>query len=68
MRFGWTQRVRLLGSVHGVVVQAMTLTLGSSSKGKVTMTENRKGQTDVHFVNPGVGAKLGAHISNIQGT
>ena len=41
---GWTQRARLLGNVHGVFVQAMTLTSGSSSIGKLTITERRRGE------------------------
>ena len=37
-RVGLTQRDRLLGNVHGVVVQPIIATSGSSSNGKLTIT------------------------------
>jgi len=37
VKSGLTARAKLLGKVHGVVVQAMKLQLGSLTKGKVTI-------------------------------
>ena len=46
MKSGWTQSARLLGSVQGVVVQAIILVEGSSSSGKLMMTGGREGERD----------------------
>ena len=43
MKSGWTQSARLLGSVQGVVVQAIILVEGSSSSGKFMMTGGEGG-------------------------
>ena len=37
-----TQRAKLLGRVHGVVVQARKDTEGSSSRGKLTITKKKR--------------------------
>lgn len=38
VKSGWTQRARLDGKVQGVVVQASNDTVGSSTRGKATVT------------------------------
>ena len=45
VKSGWTHSARFLGNVHGVVVHAIILTLGSSSSGKLTITTQLKTQS-----------------------